>query len=498
MHNTNTLSLHDLHATYGGVLVLGAVSAVARAGDVIAIVGPNGGGKTTLLKLIAGQVSPAQGTVALGDTALTGRTPWAIAALGVSTLFQGQHLAWNLTVAQHVAAAVAVRRWRTGFDAEAAKVLEHLGLQSVRNVSTWQLSYGQQRLLGFALAVVVAPRVLLLDEPFAGLSVESVARVADIVAKVAPYTIILLVDHAIDVLRAVANRYWLAVNGRVAEYHDVNQLRTAYLSGVTHGERRGTSSDAGGSSDRIENQTSPHETPSARRDNLLKLRNVSVSYGRVTVLKDLRLDVSAGEVVCVVGPNGSGKSTLLRAIMGLLKVDAGKVLLDEMEITRWATDARSRYGLRMLPQSQRVFLRFTLRDNIRVSQTFGDSQSTAADGAQLRLADAGPFEMPGEMRRAARTLSGGEQARLAFRMLGHGATRVLLLDEPTAGLDPTGRQWVATRVSALRAAGRAILVVEHDMTFVRRVATRVQILRDGHLATMPHDDLATLTEMANI
>ncbi len=493
MRRRETLEIRDLRAAYGGVLVFTSVSAVARLGDVVAITGPNGGGKSTLLKLIGGQATPAEGAIRLGECRLTGHKPWVRAALGVSYQFQGQHLAWNLSVQQQLSAASAVKRRRADFEIDSTSLLEDLGLASVQNVPTWQLSHGQQRLLGFALAVVVAPTVLLLDEPFAGLSPESVRRVIDILANLASCTTTLIVDHDLQALRHVANRFWLVVNERMTEYTHLDELHAAYRSGV------------GDSEDHDGLLVTPTQDPApasallraraAKRIAPLVLQHVSVSYGHSTVLKEVSLAVASGEIVCVIGRNGSGKSTLLRAIMGLIETVGGEVLLNGFRITHWSTDERVRHGLRMLPQAQRVFQDFTVADNIHVLHAVGARLRTDVCVADRSHDRSNSFDIAANAPRIAQTLSGGEQSRLAFEMLRYGPTDVLLLDEPTAGLDPAGRRWAAMMVNALRDQGCAIVIVEHDLAFVRDVATRVQILRDGEFASTTDykDALSTTT-----
>jgi branched-chain amino acid transport system ATP-binding protein len=210
----------------------------------------------------------------------------------------------------------------------------------------------------------------------------------------------------------------------------------------------------------------------------LEARGLISGYGRIRILDGVSLSVSAGEVVALVGHNGMGKTTLLRTLLGQLRATAGSIRLGDRDVTREATAIRSRLGLGYVPQGRQIFPDLTVMENLRIGEA----------------ARRGPSDIPGILQRFAPlsallarpggTLSGGEQQLLALARCLVGRPRVILLDEPSEGIQPSIVDLIAEHLRELAAnQGLAIFMVEQDLQLVARIAHRVFVMRKGRLVS---------------
>jgi branched-chain amino acid transport system ATP-binding protein len=214
---------------------------------------------------------------------------------------------------------------------------------------------------------------------------------------------------------------------------------------------------------------------------LLEVRGLSARYGAVAALRDVSLDVRAGELVALIGANGAGKSTLLRTIAGLMAPSAGHVTLEGRDVTGQPPEAILRSGIALVPERRRVFADLTVLDNLELG---GYALPRGADFR--RRLDAGVDDayrlFPVLHRRRAQlagTLSGGEQQMLAIGRALMSRPRLLLCDEPSLGLAPLVVQEIMRLLAALRAAGTTILLVEQNARMALRAADRAYVLETG-------------------
>ena len=210
---------------------------------------------------------------------------------------------------------------------------------------------------------------------------------------------------------------------------------------------------------------------------MLKLVDVTVGYGDGTVLSDLNLSVGAGEAMCLLGRNGVGKTTLLKCVIGLLKPRGGRVWFDGRDATGLTPNVRARMGLGYVPQGRLVFPQLTVRDNLLVgAEALGGRASATAYDEVLEL-----FPVLGEMRRRmAGTLSGGQQQQLAIGRALMGRPRLLLLDEPTEGIQPSIVIEIRRVLQRLRdQTGVAMLLAEQFLDFAHGLADEYCVLDGG-------------------
>jgi lipopolysaccharide export system ATP-binding protein len=206
---------------------------------------------------------------------------------------------------------------------------------------------------------------------------------------------------------------------------------------------------------------------------VLEVRGIEASFGVHRVVQGISLDVGAGEVVGLLGPNGAGKTTVFRVLAGLLHADAGTVRLDGTDVTTWPLWRRARAGLGYLPQLPTVFRGVSVRANVEIAL---EARGAPRAGAQAVLDAAGLAHL-GDQR--AQTLSGGERRRLEIARCLAAAPRVLLLDEPFAGLDPVAVTDLRLRVRALAADGLGVLLTDHAVREALGACDRVVVVDGG-------------------
>ncbi len=207
---------------------------------------------------------------------------------------------------------------------------------------------------------------------------------------------------------------------------------------------------------------------------MLRLEGICSGYGPVQVLYDVEFEARAGEVLCLLGRNGAGKSTTLKTIMGLLTPSAGRVLLEEIEISKLPPHEVPKRGIGYIPQGRRLFTEMTVAENIEIG-LMTRQKGEATREKVLRMFP----RLRERLGQRAETLSGGEQQMLATARALCLEPRVLLLDEPTEGLQPTMIKLIRETVEALRAEGVAVILVEQRVEAVKALADRVVFLENG-------------------
>jgi len=220
------------------------------------------------------------------------------------------------------------------------------------------------------------------------------------------------------------------------------------------------------------------------------VKRLSKSFGGLKALENLDISVNSGEIMGLIGPNGSGKTTTINLITGLLKADSGKVQLDGKDLTNKASDIIAKSGTARTFQNLRIFSRQTVRDNIRVAQTtlcksvfskfvpfLTNEERIFASETDVLLEK---FDLSHVSHKRAASLSYGEKKRLEIARALALKPKVLLLDEPAAGMNPLELDWLAETIVGLKKSGLAIILVEHHMKLVMKVCDRITVLNFGN------------------
>jgi len=219
---------------------------------------------------------------------------------------------------------------------------------------------------------------------------------------------------------------------------------------------------------------------------MLKVENLSFSYGGVQALNKVTMDVPAGEMVCIMGRNGVGKTTLVRNIMGLLSLSFGSVALDEVEISALPPHRRVRLGMAYVPQGRQIFPRLTVEENLRTGLVSRRDEIPADVFEYFPVLDEMRSRMGGD-------LSGGQQQQLAIARALVTKPRLLILDEPTEGIQPNIIQRIGDVLSKLsKEQGMTILIVEQYLDFVKEFCDRFVLMNRGRVVAT--DEISRLSE----
>lgn len=230
----------------------------------------------------------------------------------------------------------------------------------------------------------------------------------------------------------------------------------------------------------------------------MRVRDITSSYGRIEVLRGISLDVAAGTCVGILGHNGMGKTTLLKTVMGIVPCTGGSIEWEGRAIERLPTHARARAGIGYVPQGRQIFPALSVRENLHFAAMASRKPVAVADAVLAEFPELGPLlDRPGG------ALSGGEQQLLAVARALCGRPRLLLLDEPTEGIQPSIVAALAERISALRISlGLAVLLVEQNLDFIRALADHALLIQRGRIVNEISrdalDDPALIAEFVGV
>jgi ABC-type branched-subunit amino acid transport system ATPase component/ABC-type branched-subunit amino acid transport system permease subunit len=469
------LAVSGLEKSFGGIRAVHGAAFKMRDRALHALIGPNGAGKTTAFNLISGMFRPDGGTVTLAGQSIAGLSPERITRAGVGRSFQITNLFGALDVAENVrlvAQARDARRFWFWIDAaglesvnaETAAVMRTMGLAGMESAQAASLSYGGQRLLDMALALATKPRVLLLDEPLAGLAAAERDRVGRLIKSISAEIPVLLVEHDIDRVFALAdavtvmNNGEVLVDGSVADARDSPRVQEVYIGSGTHAlaERVGESA--------------------AKETTLLAVAGANTFYGKSHILRDVTFDVRDNEIVALLGRNGAGKSTLLKTLVGIAPPATGTIALGGEELARRPSAQISRAGVAYVPQGRGLFAGMSVAHNLelgRLKRRTGRGVHWEED----RLFEFFP-RLKERLRSPADYLSGGEQQMLAVARALNGDTRLLLLDEPFEGLAPSVVEELFFAFDKLRREV-SIVIVDHHLDLALALSDRTVALERG-------------------
>ena len=470
-----TLEVRDLGITFGGIKAASAVSFAALPGKVTSVIGPNGAGKTTVLNLIGGFYRPDSGSIRLGERELAGSPAWKVARAGIARTYQTTKLFATMSIIDNV--LIALRRGRLGSmaadaaspaDRDAAEaLLAFVGYHGSLSVPAGDLPHVDRRLVEIARALAMRPRVLLLDEPAAGLMRSDKDALSRLIRRIADLGIaVILVEHDMLLVMGISDAVIvldagvrIAAGSPVEVRHDPRVLK-AYLGG---GEMRAR----------------PRATPwSGAHDAVLTTVKLTAGYGAAPVLDNVSLDVRPGEMVTIIGSNGAGKSTTMRAISGLLRPVEGAIVLDNAPIGELETHQIARRGLALVPEGRQVFPELSVLDNLVLGAH--SRKEADRDGEIAALLERFP-RLKERLTIRAGLLSGGEQQMLAIARGLMAKPRILLLDEPSLGLAPAMINELFDILAGLRDEGVTILLVDQMAALALTVADRGYVLDLGKI-----------------
>ena len=465
------LEISGLTKRFGGLVAVKDIGFSIAPGEILGLIGPNGSGKSTVMKCIMSIVRPNAGSVRIAGKEVAGWPTHRIAREGVGIVFQHSHPLPRQTVLEHIEIALLpdslLKLFADRHVGERARAIAaRVGLEHVMHRLPRTLPFADLRRLELAKAIARNPKVVLVDEPFAGLTSAEVADFSELIASFrAEGHAVLLVDHNVKGVAALVDRVFAMYLGeRVAEgtADEVMRnetVRTVYLGGKMEIAAR-----------------PPRDT--ARGRALLSVEKLSVRYGKAQALDDVSIEVGAGEFVSIVGLNGAGKTTLFNAISGLVPA-SGTVRFAGADLRGRTAAQIARGGLVQCPESRELFADMSVRENLDLG---GQHLAPQVCARQLEwLFELFPI-LSSRQKQAARTLSGGEQQMLAIARALMMQPKLLILDEPTLGLAPVILAQLSKALERLRlTTDITVLLGEQNVTFALPHADRVYVLEHARI-----------------
>jgi len=499
------LAVSDVSVNFGGVRALKDVSVEAPPRAITGLIGPNGAGKTTLFNVVTGLIRPTTGTVTFDGVDITGRSTHRRARLGIARTFQRLELFSRLSVYDNLLVAAEsggeslVKRILPpkGARRTADDVLESMGLASVRDQMAGALPTGTARILEVARALCARPRLLLLDEPSAGLDERETLSLARALRTVLEATdvAVLLVEHDVEFVLSLSHEIFvldfgqLIARGAPEEIRRDESVQAAYLGEPEpEASREPLPPSTGNGIGPSAAVAKPPERQRmvGREGALLSVEHLEASYGRVRVLQDVTLSVEKGTVVALLGPNGAGKSTTLRTIAGSLKPTGGEVRLGGEVISGLPPHAIARRGVALIPEERAIYAGLTVRDNLVL---FADPGRRRHGAALVERAVATFPVLGSRLDQRAGTLSGGEQRMLAMARALSPDLRLLVLDEISLGLAPLVVGQLFEEIATLASTGITVLLVEQYVHAALKLCDYVYLLAKGRIVHegTPHE-----------
>ena len=476
--------LHGISKRFAATQALDDVSLELLPGEIHALVGENGAGKSTLVKILAGVYQPDSGTIRLDGEAVQIHGPARARTLGIAVVHQEPRLFPDLTVAENVfighapSGRFGTIDWRrTRQDAQA--LFKQLDVQFDVGALVRGLSMADQQLIEIAKSLSVDARVLILDEPTASLSAHEVDRLFTIVRRLRDRGVaILFVSHRLDEVFKLSDRATVFRDGRHVITRATAELTTADLVRYMVGRTVSLFPKVG--------------TPVG--DVLLEVSGLS----RVGVFRDISFSVRAGEIVGFAGLVGAGRTEVARVLFGIDQPDRGEILLAGKRVSFASPSAAMHAGIAYLPEDRHqegLVLDFSIAQNVTLpimTRLFPRLLVHASDERDVANEYTEQFSvrMTG-VDQPAGALSGGNQQKVVLAKWLASKPRILILDEPTRGIDIGAKVEVHRIISELAASGLGIILISSDLPEVLAMSDRIVVLHEGRLTAEIARDQAT-------
>ncbi|WP_278236651.1 sugar ABC transporter ATP-binding protein [Isoptericola sp. AK164] len=494
------VEMSGITVDYAGVRVLDGADLTVHAGEVHALMGENGAGKSTLIGALTGTVPIVAGTVLVGGEPLTPTSVADSRAEGIATVFQESHLSPQLSVAENIMIGHEVRgrfgiSWSRSRE-RASAALATLGIEDVDPRTPLEaLSPATKQLVAVARAIVLEPRVLVLDEPTSSLDEAEAARLLGVVRRLCDQGVaVLFVSHFLEQVLEVSDRMTVLRGGRVVAEYDTAQVERAELISKMIGEDIDALQAL--HSERLEHHYAQSGPVTLR----------AASIGRRGTLEPTDVDLSRGEVVGFAGLRGSGRTELARLMSGVERADRGELWLDGAPVQLRGPASALRHRIAVSTENLRhegIVAALTVRENIVLAlQALRGWTRPLSRAEQAAVVDTYLHALhlsPEDLDRPAGELSGGTQQKVVLARLLATRPHVLILDEPTRGIDIGAKLDIQRRVAKLAGEGVAVVFISSQLEEVVRLSDRIVVLKDrekiGELSNGPGVTVDTVVEM---
>lgn len=473
------LELRQLTKSFGGARALRGVDFDLQAGEVHALLGENGAGKSTLIKIVTGAHQPDSGSITVAGKLVSALTPAASHQLGIACIYQQPALFPELTVAENLALRLepgtSLRKidWTARRD-RARSLLERIGAAISVDAEVRALSMPEQQLVEIACALGAGARIVIMDEPTASLTQKEQHLLFSVVRELRKSGVgVIYISHRLEEIFALADRVTVLRDGESVGTNRVGDMTEASLIRMMVGREMTQIYPPG--------EAKPGEVA-------LALRGVGCTASGV---RDVTFEVRAGEIFGLAGLVGAGRTELARILFGLTPADRGEIFLHGKRVVLLSPQDAVARGIGYVPEDRRrhgVVLEMPIEENITMAihrrlfpgtwLRFGTERALALDYIRdLAVKCSGPAAPGG-------SLSGGNQQKVSLARWLATKPKVLILDEPTQGVDVGAKSEIHKIVRRLAADGLAVILISSDLPEVLGMSDRIGVMRGGTLTAV--------------
>ncbi|GAA1354866.1 sugar ABC transporter ATP-binding protein [Streptomyces beijiangensis] len=484
------LRIESIRKTFPGVVALDSVDFDLRRGEVHVLLGENGAGKSTLIKMLSGAYRPDSGRILADGEEVRIHGAQDAERLGIATIYQEFNLVPDLTVAENIFLGRQPRRFgmidRKRMESDAEKLLSRVGLDISPRTKVRELGIARLQMVEIAKALSLEARVLIMDEPTAVLTSEEVEKLFAIVRTLRADGVgIVFITHHLEEIAALGDRVTVIRDGR-----SVDQVPASTPEDELVRLMVGRSID----------QQYPRERPDTGGEPLLTVDGLT----RDGVFHDISFEVRAGEVVGLAGLVGAGRTEVARAVFGADPYDSGTVGVLGRKLPRHDVNAAMTAGIGLVPEDRKgqgLLLDASVQENLGLVTLRSATRAGLVDlkgqaAAAARIATQLGVRMAG-IGQHVRTLSGGNQQKVVIGKWLLADTKVLILDEPTRGIDVGAKVEIYQLINELTASGHAVLMISSDLPEVLGMSDRVLVMAQGRIAgELPADEATQDAVMA--
>ena len=473
---TPFLQMSGISKRFGGTQALRSVDFAADSGEVHAIVGENGAGKSTLSRILTGAVQCDAGEIRLGGEPQAITSPLRGRQLGIRMVHQHANLVPNLSVTENILLGnmPTGRFWSIDWGAAHRRVQQILdgigfhGIDARRRIA--RLSAAQRQVVDIAKAVAVTPRILIMDEPSAVLAQDELTKLFALIRRLRQKNVLIIyISHRLDELYAIADRVTVLKDGALVGTVDPRRTQRDELIRLMVG--------------RPLQDIFPRRASKPGRE-LLSLHGLS----RAGSFKDVSFSVAEGEILGLYGLVGSGRTEVARCVFGADRSGTGEIRVMGRSLHPRSPHDALRAGIAMLTEDRigdGLVLGLSIRDNASLASFPAMSRWGMLDRRRQRaLVEAKVSELdvrPPDIERLARKLSGGNQQKVVLAKWLLTQARILLLDEPTRGVDIGAKKEIYATIADLAARGMGILLISSELPEILGMCDRTLVMREGRL-----------------
>jgi inositol transport system ATP-binding protein len=487
------LRMEHITKRFPGVLALDDVSIDVLPGEAHGLLGENGAGKSSLLKILSGAYQPDAGSIELAGESISLQTPLDAQNLGIVTIYQEFNLIPTMTVAENMflgrePGSGPFVSWKR-MCAETADILMRLGLDLDPMMPVSDLSVGEQQMIEIARALSMESRVIVMDEPTSALTEHEVSRLFEIVRKLKERGLsIIFVTHRLNEVMEICDRVTVLRDGKLVGVGAVGPLGIDDFIKMMVGR----------SGSQLFTRVGGDRAPGVV---VLKVEGLchdrDPANPQATLLKDICLEVRAGEILGLAGLMGAGRTETARSIFGADARQRGVISIDGKAVDIGSPVDAIRHGIGLVPEDrkqQALFLELAVRQNLVISSLRSLSRGWfVSDAAELELVERYRALLGIRMASASAKiaeLSGGNQQKVVLARWLSLKPKVLIVDEPTRGIDIAAKADVHQQLDLLARSGVAIIAISSELPEILAISDRIVTMREGRVtADLPRDQV---------